>query len=572
MEHPMPTPALLATALAAALLGLGSCATRFEPDLNARAPQLDGFGAPALQAGTANAEARQRFGSGVLQAYAFNANEAVRMFKAALAQDPACAICAWGVAWQLGPNINRPDRDDLSQARSYIGLAQRNAATATPLERELIAAMALRYGVAQPTAAEAPLAAEVCGTRGARRAHPLDVLYAERMRALADAQPAHADVLSLYAEAELIATRNAWWDSKTGRPVGRVGEVATRLEAALGNAPDHTGLNHYLIHTLDSSNTAARAVAAADRLGRLAPASPHLVHMPAHIYVRVGRYGDAASVNQQGLAAEAAQRQAVKSQGFEPTGDWDDHNLHFLWFAALMQGRGSLALETARRMAERSAHIEHAYGAYHRSLPLLTLVRLERWHDVLAEPAAKETRRASGRGSMSAAVAQHARGLAFARTGQLAQAREQAVALERTLVAAKAAAKGKADDDTQATQADTVLVLHALLQAELTAGAGDLPGAQALLAPAIEAEDRIGGEPPQLAAMARVALGDLLLRHGRAAEAEAAFRADLAEQPGSGWALRGIVRSLAGQGRTADAEAARIALAAAWGAADTALR
>ena len=576
----------LSAACLALLASLGSCASRaardLTVDLTAQAPQLNGFGAPALQTASSSAAARELFSQGVLQAYAFNEQEAVRQFKAALAQDPRCAMCAWGVAWQLGPNINAPERDDLAEARRYIALAQQHADHATPLERRLIDATALRYGAAAPTPSEAPLAAPVCGAKGSARADPLDRLYAERLRAIADAEPGNADVVSLYVEAELIATRDDWWSHATGLPAGRIGELAPRIEAALATAPDHTGLNHYLIHVQDSGPGAARALAAADRLGALAPASPHLVHMPSHIFVRVGRYADAAAANQAGLAAQAAEQAELRRQGFNETKDWDGHNLHFLWFAALMQGQGDLALATARRIAERAAASPQSAGAYRPGLPLLTLVRLERWQAVLAEtasadatgakPTNTDTSTADLPPGLAAAIAHYARGTALWRTGNRHGAAREAEALGRSLAATRTAAQGKDEDDRETSAARIALVLANLLQAELQADGGDLPAAQALLAEAITTEDQLAGEPPVLANIARVARGELLLRHRRPVEAEAAFRDDLIEQPGNGWALRGLARALADQGRAADAVQTRAALTAAWTQADTALR
>ena len=215
------------------------------------------------------------------QAYAFNEFEAVRAFKAALAQDPDCAMCAWGVAYQLGPNINATDRGDLTEALRYVDYAKRHAENSSARDRALIDALALRYGHSSEARNAAVLAAPVCSTGGTgEKADPLDIAYANRMRELADRFADDPDVLSIYAEAEMIATRDDWWDSKTAQPGGRMGEVASRLEVALRQQPDHVGLNHYMIHAVDSLPVASRAEAAADRLGRLAPSSPHLLHMP----------------------------------------------------------------------------------------------------------------------------------------------------------------------------------------------------------------------------------------------------------------------------------------------------
>ena len=191
----------------------------------------------------------------------------------------------------------------------------------------------------------------ICSSGGAAKAHPLDIVYAARMRALADAYPDDPDILVLYAEAVMIATRRDWWDKKTGQPAGEIGIVTERLERAVAARPGHTGLNHFLIHAADSSPHPERATAAADRLGGLAPASPHLLHMPAHIYVRLGRYPDAVRVNEAAIAAQARQKAALDAQGFSQSFDWDGHNRDFLWFAALTEGRGELALAQARALA-----------------------------------------------------------------------------------------------------------------------------------------------------------------------------------------------------------------------------
>jgi hypothetical protein len=226
----------------------------------------------------------------------------------------------------------------------------------------------------------------MCGSGGTSKAHPLDIAYALRLRVIADTYPDDPDVVSLYAEAEMVATRDDWWDQKTGLPAGRIGEVADRLERALSTHVDHIGVNHYLIHAVDAPGVAARALAAADRLGSLAPQSPHLVHMPSHTYVRVARYADATRVNQTALDAQQRLDARLATLGFTQTKNWNGHNRHFLWFATLMQGRGDLALETARRIAG-AATSKSPWGEYQRGLPLLTLVRLARWGDALEETA-----------------------------------------------------------------------------------------------------------------------------------------------------------------------------------------
>ena len=512
---------------------LASCATVSDTPVQ-RAPHLPGFGQALLQTSSRNADAQRLFAQGMAQAYAFNPPEAVRAFKAALAADPRCVLCAWGVAWQLGPNINAPDRGDLAEARGHIALAQRHAAQATPLEQALLDAMAWRYGTPADPRSDGPPGADICGPAGGGRAHPLDLEYASRLRGLADRLPNDPDVVSLYAEAELVATRDDWWHPSTGLPAGRVGEVADRVEHALRTHPQHTGLNHYMVHALDASSQAARAVPAADRLGALAPASPHLLHMPAHIYVKVGRYADAVQVNQQALAAEVALTASLKAQMLEPVWNWDRHNLHFLWFAALMREDADLALATARRLADMAATQTGPFAEYGRALPLLTLARLQRWPAVLAEPLP------AGTHGVASGMGLALQGLALVYTGQLQLARDKASALDTAVAAAAAKSKTVRATEEDAGSSPFVTALQAQLQAELAQRAGNAKAAQAAWQRATAMEDELGGEPPLLAASTRVAQGQALLRAGQWAAAEAAFRDDLRLHPANPAATRGL--------------------------------
>ena len=541
---------------------LASCATLPAPiDYSARAPRLAGYGSATLARASANTEAQGLFAQGVQQAYAFNEGEAVRAFKAALALDPSCALCAWGVAWQLGPIINNPERGNMREAQRYTALAVSLGGQAAPRERGLIEAMAVRYGEQRSPPQDAPLLAEICGQPNAEeKADPLDGAYAARLRVLSEAHPGDADIASLYAEAVMVATRSDWWDRKTGRPAGAIGDMVQRLEAALAKTPDHTGVNHYMIHALDASPQPERAVAAADRLGTLAPASPHLVHMPAHIYARVSRYANAVRVNEQAVAAQASLSAQLVQQQFEKTTDWDGHNLHFLWFGAVMEGRGDLALATARRIALRGISSTGGFAQYRRVLPVHTLVRFERWAEVLAEPASAD------KGFMARSLDGHARALALLHTGQLAAAR----ALQAE-IAQLTPPQGKKDGNELLRAMHSIVL--ARLNAELAQRDGRTDEAVAAAQAAVAAEDAFEArEPPMLAAMARQAQGQLLLGAGRAAEAEAAFRADLADQPGSGWALRGLHAALLRQGKTAEAAAVLEQLQRTWRAADAALR
>jgi tetratricopeptide (TPR) repeat protein len=340
--------------------------------------------------------------------------------------------------------------------------------------------------------------------------------------------------------------------------------MAQRLERALASSPTHTGLNHYLIHAVDAPRVASRAEASADRLGTLAPASPHLLHMPAHTYVRLGRWNDAVQVNIEALDADVRQERALKDQGFEPSPSWEGHNLHFLWYAALMDGRGDLALVQARRLANRAAQRDNATAEFMRALPTFTLARLERWTEVLAEPMP------SSRSGIASAVAHQARGVALARLGRQQDARAEASALE-ALIESTALDGEKVFGVDPARE--VLAVLRARLDAELLASQGAIEVALRALDQAVDREFALeSAEPPLLAAGSRLARGDVAASRGRWADAEASYRDDLTEHPNSGWAWRGLARALAAQGRASDAAQAHEAWQRAWASADDRLR
>jgi hypothetical protein len=561
---------LRATAAAAATFALlTSCAglAAFTPERDARAPQLTGFGVSQIAVTTRVDAARRLFNEGVLQAYAFNEVEAVRMFKAALAQDPHCAMCAWGVAWQLGPNINDNGRGGTAEALNYVDYALRHLDAATPRERALVESLALRYAHASQQRETAPLTAPTCGKADDddEKPDPLDVAYAGRMRKLADSYPDDPDVLSLYVEAEMIATEgNFLWD-KEGKPAGRIGDVAQRLDRLLPAHPAHTGLNHYTVHVYDALAVAARAEVAADRLGVLAPSSPHLVHMPAHTYVHVGRYADAARVNALALAADDNQDAAQKAQGFSTSKDWRGHNGHFLWYAAVMAGREEEALAAADRMAQDAGARDNVFAEYLRSLRLVTLVRLERWDDVLQAAQPK------GEKGMAQAWFEYARGTAHARLGRIDAARES---LARLQPAAERMRKDLPSNSSSHRRARGMAdMAESGLRAEIALAQRDFDEALAQQRKMVEASTRPDRtEPPRFADGTRLTLGAMQLRAGRWTDAEATYRQGLVDHPGSGWALRGLVQALKGQGRARDAQAVQQQLDRAWESASPRLR
>ncbi|MCC6070068.1 hypothetical protein ACFSQU_03940 [Massilia sp. GCM10020059] len=534
-------------------------------DTRATAPVLDGFGETTLVPSHGSQAARRLFAQGMAQAYAFNRPEAIRAFKAALAQDPDCGMCAWGAAVQMGPNINNRTRGDVTEAAKYADYALRHTKGLSERDLALVNSLAVRYGRKAGTAQAAPYG-EICRPPDGESepADPLDVAYAGYMQQLAARFPADPDVLTHYAEAEMVATRSDWWDPKTGKAVGRIGALADLVEAGLARYPEHVGLNHYMIHVVDAVPVAARAVAAADRLGKLAPKSPHLLHMPSHTYAHVGRYADATRVNQLAVAADEAMFGELKKQDFTVSMDWRGHNSHFQWYAALMEGRGDLALDTARGAADR-AKGDHVWGEYTRSLPMLTLLHLQRWDALLKEPMP-----VGGRG-VAAALGDMSRGIAMARSGQLSSARttlETLKAQSRTLVE-----KHKGTDFFDKMIRSFAVSAEAQLGAEIAFAEQRTDAALALQAKAVEAAARLDRvEPPMLASGPRYRLGGMQLKARRFAAAEQTFREGLALHPGSGWTLNGLEKALSAQGKTAEAHIVQRDLAKSWVVADSQVR
>ncbi|MBC7601089.1 MAG: hypothetical protein H7255_00305 [Ramlibacter sp.] len=526
-----------------AIAALMSCATAPPPfaiDLNAKAPHLDGYGTSNIAITTRSGTARKLFNEGVLQAYAFNEGEAVRTFKAALAQDPECAMCAWGIAWQLGPNINDGGRRE-ADAVNYIDYALKRLVNATPRERALIEALAIRYAHESTAKETAPLTAIVCGKGAASEddedtVNPLDFAYAERMRKLADAYPLDADILALYAESEIIATAGPDGWTKDGKPVGRIGEVADRIERLLPTHTEHIGINHYMIHIVDDRQVAFRAIGAADRLGKLAPMSPHLVHMPAHTFVNVGRYADAARVNELAVAGDVTLAETVKAQGFEKTKDWRGHNQHFLWYASLMSEREEAAMQTAAAMGQMFAGTPHAFAEYVNSLPLITLVRFEQWDKILAQP------KPEGDRGVAQMWHEYARGVAQARLGRVAEADATLALLKVTAAGVKTKyTKNNRQQKNLRAMAD---VADSGLQAEVALAKKQFDEAIVMQQAMVKAAEKLDAqEPPALGDGTKLKLGEIQLRAGKFKDAEATYREALTEHPGSPWATRGLEKA-----------------------------
>jgi tetratricopeptide (TPR) repeat protein len=497
---------------------------------------MPGFGTSTFKVTARDEQARAWFAQGLLLTYAFEHAEAARVFRAALARDPSCAMCAWGVAYALGPNINNASRGPVRDIRRFVARAQQAAAKATPMERALIDSMAVRYGAADEQAQKSyeAMGSALCSARkSTREVDPQELAYAAAMDDLVRKFPNDPDVVALHADAVMTTMPWEWWDPKTGQPNGTVGDVIARLSATTREHPRHTGALHFYVHLAEHSPNARQAEAAADRLGQEAPAAPHLVHMGSHIYKNIGRFADGSRANEQALEVQKGFDAALKAQGVPFRGNWDWHHLHFLWYSALMEGRATLSLETARELARRYGSAGDGFGEYARLLPLITQVRLQLWNDVLAEPVTSQ-----GLGLLEGYGA-YARGMAFAHTGRLPQAKAALADVAR-LMAQPTLQRAKLFGEQRPRK--LMALAQDMLDATIARAERRHDEAIALLRKAADADDAFGNDPPLFGGGARLALAGALMEAGQGDEAGKQIAEALRLNGPSAWTHQGLAR------------------------------
>lgn len=537
-------PALVAGALPSNELCLSdarglkiSDARLFEGAGSYRAPRVSG-----------HPEAQRYFEQGLVFGWGFNFAEAARSFRAATVRDPDCAMCRWGIAWAVGPSINHDmEAADLPIARDAI--VQARVYAADPRTRELVAALALRHA------------------DGATTVRDVDAnRYAEAMVTLAERRPNDADIAVLAAEALMTAHAYDWWRADgTAQPW--TPRITALLDRALALAPDHPGAHHYRIHLYDESRTPAAALASAERLPAIAPGVGHLVHMPSHVYLRLGRYHDAVRANQAAVTAD--QRYATETIA-DPAyaAGYVLHNQHFLWASALWSGESQVALATATSMAATAAswpdlQIDAGTRQHLQATPWLTLVRFGRWSDILLATMDSKA------GPYLRGVTAYARGTAYAHQGMRARAEQELTALR---AARRQASALKLEVKRTNRAGDLLAVAEALLRSDIAAARGAHAEAVRHARVAVAREDRLASdEPPAWLIPARHRLGQALLQAGQARAALAVFEADLERHPGNAVALAGRAESERRLGNTAAADALLVQARVAWDHADVPL-
>lgn len=508
------------------------------------APLLSGLSGEPLPIDSRSRLAARYADQGLQLAFGFNPEEAARSFAAATRIDASCATCWWALAWSLGPNINSDmSAQAAAQVDQALAQARRRAPHAPALQRALIDALALRHP---------------------GRGRLDETAYARRMQALARRFPQQALVAMLAAEALMNLHPYDWW-TRDGRPQAWTPAIEALLQSAMRLRPRLAGAHHYWIHLQESSPHPQQALASADALRDLLPGSGHLLHMPSHVDMRVGRFDDAIRANQRSIEADRQYLAQVDVQGAYRVG-YVAHNHHFLWAAASMAGRRQLALDAADAAWPAACGPARqdpgtALVMQYAVLPYFTRVRFGLWDTLLHDTLPPDTD-----APYPLAIWHYARGTALARSGQLDAARQE---LERLQSVAGHAALQTLKIKNINPAAALLRIASLTLRADLDLARGDAAAAVAGLREATRIEDAFEYDEPHLwLAPTRHALGAALLAAGQPAQAEQVYREDLRHYPGNGWSLGGLALALARQGQADAAAAAEAQARAAFGQAE----
>src|SRR5437879_1195340 len=511
-----------------------------------QATLMFGLGEVHHAVSTKNPEAQRFFDQGLALIYGFNHEEALRSFQRAADLDPECAMAYWGIALAVGPNYNdaEPDLKREKTAWDAIHKAHSLGAQATEPERAYIDALEKRYS-GQPKSDLEKLA----------------VNYKNAMSELAKRYPDDLDAATLYAESAMDLHPWQLW-SADGKPAEGTEEIVATLQSVLKRDPHHTGANHFYIHAVEASPHPGQALASADRLAQLAPAAGHLVHMPAHIYMRTGNYDGAMRSNEK--AAEVDRNYILR---FNVTGMYPamyyNHNLHFLAIAAGIEGRYADATQAAAELIKNASPLvkEIPMMAFFLPTQELLLVRFRRWDDIfkLPEPDKAEL--------STHALWHFSRGMASVGTHKLDDAEAERDALM------KAAAEVSADTMLGCNHSRDLLSLAShLLEGRIALARVRTQAAVEHFRQAAEIEDKLlYDEPPDWFIPAREALGHALMVTGNYREAEKVFREDLVRHPASGRSVFGLWQCLKADGNKTEAKRAEADFREAWKHADVKL-
>lgn len=501
---------------------------------------VDGLRTHCLTITSDSAQAKAWFDQGLTLLYGFNHGEAIRSFTEAAALDPEAAMPWWGIAYANGMHINNPVMTE-QQWKDAFEASERAVSlldSESPVEQALVRAVTKRAAWPAP-----------------EEQRPYDEAFAVAMKEVYAAHRDHPDVAVLYAESLMNLQPWDYW-TKELEPKANAAEIVDVLERALRLHPDHPQACHLYIHAMEAGPYPARALAAAEVLLSRAPAAGHLVHMPSHLYARVGRYRDAVHSNQLAVAADDRYFALGTEPGFYYV--YHAHNLHFLAFAAMMEGRYDEAMAAARRLetAVPEQLLDEVAPMIEGIIPtaLHVMIRFGKWEDVLREPEPPAKR------PVMRAMHYYARGIALSATGRTDEARREVARFE------KQAERVPKDWWMFSNQIHDVLPIgRHMLEGELAYREGRLDDAWAALEQGIEAEDKLlYDEPPGWVIPVRHAMGALLMEAGEYARAERLYREDQVAHPGNGWSLLGLKQALEAQGKADEAVRIAARLDEAW--------
>ena len=517
----------------------------------ATAPLFEGLGDFSHPITVSSPLAQRYFDQGMILSFGFNHAEAERSFRYAAELDESCAMCWWGVAYVLGPNINAPMSPEAgAQAWEALGRAHALAPKVSAKEQDYITALSARY-------VEAPTEDRTA----------LNEAYAEAMKQLAAKYPDDVDATILAVEALMDLHPWNFYEFKTGEARPWTPEILALLEGALEAAPDHQMANHLYIHLVEASHEPERALPSAARLPKSAPGAGHLVHMPAHVYIRVGQYNEASKANQAAVEADQDYITQCRAQGIYPLA-YHPHNYHFLSRTASLEGRSAVALDAANRMKNHvPGDMMRAPGLstlqHYWVTPLYVMARFGMWDQILAYPKPDDDL------VYPIGVWHYARGLAFTADDKLAEADAELAELQKAADDPAIEAVSVWDINTAKS---LVRIAALILEGEIAAKRGQQSRAISLLRKAVALEDQQNyDEPPSWYMSTRHVLGALYLQVGKPKAAERLYREDLAVFPNNGWALFGLAQALDAQGKRSEAATVRAEFEQAWSKADVEL-
>jgi len=533
---------ILAHVLSAALLCLGVAAQEHMDHGQSRPVTLvTGLGDLHHPVSTQNPQAQEFFDQGLRFIYAFNHDEAARSFRHAAELDPKLAMAYWGVAEAVGPNYNDPaDPERYKKAHDAIQKAVDLSAGAAPSEQAYIAAMAKRFP-ADPNSDLKKAAEE----------------YHDAMREVVKKFPDDLDAATLFAEAGMNLHPWGLWHVD-GTPEEGTTEIVATLESVMKRDPNHLGAIHYYIHAVEASASPERALAGANRLAAMAPAAGHIVHMPAHVYIRTGDYEAAVETNEKAAAVDRAYIKATGAQGIYPM-MYYSHNLHFIAMCAAMNGNYAEARKNAELLSQNvGPHVKEMPPLEgFMTIPLAVEMRFHRWDEILKMPQPDP--------AMAAANLfwHFARGMALAGTGKTgeAEAEYKIVSDAQAATPPEAIFQMPINNKTK----DILEIAKDVLGAKIAMAKQDSAGAIAMLREAVALQDTLKyGEPPDWFFPVRESLGAALLKNGDATGAEKVFRDDLNRNPRNPRSLFGLHQALMTQKREYDAGFVQKQFEASW--------